>query len=180
MYKKIVVMLLMIILVACSSTKRKLTDVEKREVSTKIFDSRYDKTYRIVLNLLQDYNFVIEDTDMETGLIIATSKSDTTDRSNSLKKFWVAVSGREKSKLLKANIVVTKISDDKTRVKLNLREINRIDSNFRKARTETSDVEDPLVYINMFKILKDSIEKVENIVPETAEKKEYEGPMAGL
>jgi len=49
-----------------------LSPLQKRQITTRLFDAGYENTYRSILTVLQDQGYIIKNTDMNTGLINAT------------------------------------------------------------------------------------------------------------
>ena len=52
-------------------TTQKLSPMQKRHITSQVIAASYDETFRATLSVLQDEDYNIKSTDMETGLIAA-------------------------------------------------------------------------------------------------------------
>ncbi len=50
----------------------KLSPMQKRQITTRMFECDYECGYRASLTILQDQGYVIKNTDMDSGLILAS------------------------------------------------------------------------------------------------------------
>jgi len=57
--------------IACTPEPQ-LSPMQVRQITTKLFDSDYETVYRACLTVLQDQGYIIKNTDMDSGLIVAS------------------------------------------------------------------------------------------------------------
>ena len=96
-------LLSLIINLSCSSTKV-LSPTEIKLMTTKQYEESYEMVFKSAMSLLQSEQFVIEETDFDTGLIIATKN----------------IFQKKTATLTKGSIIIDKINEDLTEVKLTI------------------------------------------------------------
>ena len=100
----------------------KLSPLQKRQITTRMFDCSYENAYRATLTVLQDQGYVIKNTDMDSGLIVGT-----VDRSASgSSKFWQALAFGyvpDKGTVVEASCMVNKLSEKSSEVRINIQEV---------------------------------------------------------
>ncbi|MGB9765839.1 MAG: hypothetical protein ACPLZD_10880 [Candidatus Saccharicenans sp.] len=68
--------LCLIISEACTP-EPKLSPMQIRQITTKLFDSDYETVFRACLTVFQDQGYIIKNTDMDSGLIVASIDKET-------------------------------------------------------------------------------------------------------
>ena len=109
-----------LVVVGCT-TAPKLSPLQKREITTRIIDGSYDNTYRSILVVLQDQGYIIKNTDMNTGLINAIADRETGGGSQFMQSLFSGYVSNKGSEL-DCSFMVSKISDGKTDVRINIQE----------------------------------------------------------
>lgn len=59
-----------------STTRTDLTPVEKRELQSRSYDQEHGTVFKATMSVLQDQGFTIQDADLETGHISASSATE--------------------------------------------------------------------------------------------------------
>ena len=116
----IIAIALMMFIAGCA-VQPQLSPMQKRQITTRVFDGEYETTYRSILTVLQDQGYIIKNTDMNSGLINATIDREVGAGSavtQALLLGYVVDKGSE----MEASFMVNKISDTKTEVRLNIQE----------------------------------------------------------
>lgn len=130
---------------SCAPTKV-VTPNEIKMMTTKQYDANYDMVFKSVMSLLQSEQFVIESTDMESGLVIATK--------NIYKK--------KQASLTKSSIIIDKLNENLTEVKITVYSgQQKIRSSGYSDRTRKVEnmIEDPEYYNRWFNNLSAEIER---------------------
>lgn len=156
----IVVAVVAIGLVGCQTyapSGEVLSPIQKRAVTTKLVDGSYDDTYRAVMAVLQDQDYGIRETDMETGLIVAEVQraSSTTRRSTGtvLGDVIEIITGATvaEGSSFELSCIVGPITDSTTEVRLSIHVTTYGSANTNGVRRESSEqIYDPEVFREFF------------------------------
>jgi len=123
--------------IGCASGP-KLSPMQKRQTTTKLIEGSYEDIYRATMTVLQDQDYVIENTDMETGLIVARVR-----RAKKLLLFGIA---DDKLREIEITCVVNILNDTNSEVRLSILETTYDQSSKKDAK----QIYDPKVYQNFF------------------------------
>ena len=144
-FLKIALSLILFTNLSCTSTKS-LTPSEIKMMTTKQFDSNYEDVFKSAMSLLQSEQFSIEQSDLSSGLIIATK--------NIYKK--------KQASLTKSSIIVDKLNENLTEVKVTVysgqQKIKSAGYSDRTRRVENM-IEDPEYYNRWFNNLQAEISR---------------------
>ena len=128
--KKLIILLWCILLIAfgCVMTQ-KLTPMQKRHITTRVIEASYDDVFRATLTVLQDKDYNIKNTDMETGLIVA-------DVERELSSGWKAVAalshlislGADETETeerwdYRVSCLITKMNESSAEVRINIHKV---------------------------------------------------------
>jgi len=105
----------------CVQQKPPLSPMQKRQITTKMVDGNYDNLFASTMTVLQDHEYVIKQTNKDTGLITAEVNKDagfaakffTTDRYGN-----VSHSGTK----VEVSAVISKLSATKNEIRLSIEE----------------------------------------------------------
>lgn len=131
---------------SCGSARVISTPNEIKMMTTKQFDTKYDMIFKSVMSLLQSEQFAIESTDMKSGLIVATKN----------------IYEKKNASLTKSVIIVDKLNDDLTEVKVTVysgQEKIRNSGYSEKKRKVENMIQDPEYYKRWFNNLYAEIER---------------------
>ena len=120
------------------ATGTKLSPMQKRQMTTKLIEGSYEDIYRATMTVLQDQDYVIENTDMNTGLIVARVRRE--------KRSGIIRANPDKLTEIEITSVVNKLNDTNSEVRLSILETVYDKSSKRDAK----QVYDPRVYQNFF------------------------------
>lgn len=102
-------------------TGPQLSPMQRRQITTRLIEGEYENTYRATLTVLQDQGYVIKNTDMNSGLIVATVDRETSKTS----QFFQALLTKKvynKGTLIEISVMVNKISKLQTEARMNIQE----------------------------------------------------------
>ncbi|MBC7364887.1 MAG: hypothetical protein H5U07_10190 [Candidatus Aminicenantes bacterium] len=106
--------------IACTPEPR-LSPMQVRQITTKLFQSDYETVYRACLTILQDQGYVIKNTDMDSGLIVASITKETSAGSQVFQALMLGYIPN-KGKEYELSCMVNKVSDNSTEVRLSIHE----------------------------------------------------------
>ena len=164
-YKTIalITIVVMMFFVGCA-VQPKLSPLQKRQITTKLFDTGYETTYRSILTVLQDQGYIIKNTDMNTGLINATIDREAGTGSQVAQAVllgYVANKGSE----MDVSIMVNKMSDIKTEVRINIQEAKYGQTSqwSSSGKQNVKQILDPGIYNQIFNEIQTEIKRREAI-----------------
>lgn len=151
----------MLVILGCAAQVQ-LSPMQKRQITSRLFESHFETTYRAVLTVLQDQGYIIKNTDMDTGLINATIDREAGMGSQfvqSLLMGYVADKGSE----LDASFMVNKINDTRTEVRVNIQESKYgQDSKWSSSgKQSVKQILDPDIYNQLFNEIQTEIKRRE-------------------
>lgn len=109
-----------IIITNCASAEAKLSPMQKRQITSRIYDSDYETVYRATLTVLQDQGYIIKNTDMNSGLIVSEIDRETSKFSQFLQGIFGDVT--DKGTFIEVSCMADKISDNSTELRINIQE----------------------------------------------------------
>ncbi len=122
-----------------SASRANLSPMQKRQITTHQIEGSYENVYRAAMTVLQDQGYVVKNTDMASGLIVASVDRETSESS----QFWQAL-WMDKGTFIEATITVGTINDSlqEIRISLQLTRYNRYDG----GKTDIKQLVNPAVY----------------------------------
>lgn len=104
----------------CGSAESKLSPMQKRQITSRVYDSDYETVYKATLTVLQDQGYIIKNTDMDSGLIVSEIDRETSQGAQFLQAIFSEVV--DKGTLIEVSCMVGKISDSSTELRINIQE----------------------------------------------------------
>lgn len=98
-----------------------LSPMQKRQITTRLIEGGYENSFRATLTVLQDQGYVIKNTDMNSGLIVANIDKET----SKLSQFFQAIGTGEiydKGTVVEVSVMVNKIAETQTEIRVNIQE----------------------------------------------------------
>lgn len=143
--KKILLLMTIVlgfIFTSCTSTTERVTPLERAQMRTATIEGNYKITFKAMMTTLENEGYTIENTDMDSGLIVSTIVENPYTEFDRL---W----GTTGTITSTASATISKINNTSTRVRINLRKEKET---HRGAYVEkdASEVNDPLVYKEFF------------------------------
>lgn len=108
-------------LAGCATSSANLSPMQQRQITTRQIEGSYEHVYRAAMTVLQDQGYVVKNTDMASGLIVACIDRETSKSS----QFWqAALVGvvYDKGTFIEATITVGKINETLQELRINLQE----------------------------------------------------------
>lgn len=145
----------LMILTGCTSAPKVNTN-QRSQMRTKTIEVDYETSYRSLMIVLENEGYTIENTDMQSGLIKASAAEDAFSAAQT---FWLGATGTKTSSV---SATVSKITKESTRIRINIRVVSETNQGVYKS-TGADEIDDPLVYENLFNKLRLEIERMKAI-----------------
>jgi len=136
-------------LVACAATGPTMTPLEIQSMQTREYEEGKDIVFPSVISVFQDIGYIINQADVDTGLITAESATS----SDGSSKFWLGISVTSQTR---ATAFIETIGAT-TRVRLNF--VNTSQSSYAYGQTDREDspILDSQPYQNAFEQIESAI-----------------------
>ena len=106
----------------CATTP-KISPMQRRQITTKTFESSYENVYRATLTVLQDQGYIIKNTDMKSGLIRASVSREASFGRQVLEVMFFSTTKYVKDTLIELSCMVNELNDDTSEVRINIQEV---------------------------------------------------------
>jgi len=116
-----VLILSSLILTSCTPAP-KLSPMQIRQITTRMYETDYETCYRATLTILQDQGYVIKDTDMETGHILARVDRQTKGGSQFMQALFLGFVS-DKGSEYELSAMVDKLSETATEIRVNIEKV---------------------------------------------------------
>ena len=121
-FKTILILTLLLFIGGCATTTSILSPVQKRHITTKIIEGSYENVYRATLTVLQDHGYIIKNTDMASGLIVANADRKTSGVLQFMQALFIGYVP-DKGSEIEITCMVNKLSDQTSELRMNIREV---------------------------------------------------------
>lgn len=114
--------LLSVLFFGCAAGPQ-LSQMQIRQLTTKMIDGSYENVFRATMTILQDQGYVIKNTDMNSGLIVANIDRETSGGSQFFQALLVG-SVYDKNTVIEVSATVNKLNEQTQEIRLNIQETN--------------------------------------------------------
>ncbi len=140
--------------IGSASTGPTLSPMQIRQITTRTFDGNYENTFRATMTVLQDQGYVIKNTDMQSGLIVATIDKETSGGSQFAQALFIGYVA-DKGTVIEATCTISQLSKTSTDLRIIIQETGYGQAS---AWTGTSKQSAKRIYdANIYKVLFDQI-----------------------
>lgn len=164
--KKILLTLMVssiLFLVGCSSTTPQLSQMQIREMTTKEIQADFKTTFKATMSVLQDQDYIIENTDFDSGLIVAEKEANKeTTAGDVLMVLFVDMRHRRSGKV-KVSATVTGITKETTKLRINIQEKNVTKGTFDSGSEDIRNIQDKQIYDTLFNQISTEVERIKAI-----------------
>lgn len=123
-----------------------LSPMQIRQITTKTIESDYETVFRSTMTILQDQGYVIKNTDMNSGLIVANVDRESSFGSQFLQAFFVGQI-YDKNTVIEVSATINKINDKTQDLRINIQETNY---GSRGEKQKINQIYDNKIYANIF------------------------------
>ncbi len=151
----------------CATTGPKISPMQMRAFTTRNFDGDYENVFRATMTVLQDQGYIIKNTDMGSGLIVAEIDRETSKGS----QFWQYMFSSNgyianKGTLIQVSATINKLNVAQSEIRVIIQEVAYGSFN---SKTNIKTIEDPKVYDALLNDILIEVKRREAINrPETA------------
>ncbi len=141
----------------CATTNPKISPMQIRQITTKQIDGDYENIYRASLTVLQDNGYIIKNTDMNSGLIVANVDRETSQASQFMQAFWVGYV-YDKGTTVELSVMVNKLNEAASEIRINIQEINYTQFG---GKNTIKQIYDEKLYNNLFNTIVTEVKRRE-------------------
>ena len=142
--KKYLGIFMCLILGGCATTAPQVSPMQMRQFTTRTFDGNYENVFRAAMTVLQDQGYIIKNTDMNSGLIVAeidreASKSSQVMQAMFSQNGYIA----NKGTLIQASTTINKLNEAQSEIRMTIQEVTYSSFN---SKTNVTTITDQKVY----------------------------------
>ena len=127
---------LSILLIGCSNSTPQLSQMQIREMTTKEIQADFKTTFKATMSVLQDQDYIIGNTDFNSGLIVAEKEvNKETTAGDVLMTIFVDPRHNRNGKV-KVSATVASVSDNVTKLRINIQDKRVYEVLFNQISTE--------------------------------------------
>lgn len=148
-------MLVGILMVGCTNTTPQMSQMQIREITTKEIQADYKSTFKATMSILQDEGYIVQNTDFDSGLIVATI-----ERSKKVgigTTFLFGVTSRMST--VKVSATLSEINKNTTKLRMNIQNKNTTNRQYRKDEY-AAKILDKKIYDKLFNLIKVEAERI--------------------
>jgi hypothetical protein len=134
--------LLVFLLVGCATTPTPISPMQMRQFTTRNFEGAYENVFRATMTILQDQGYMIKNTDMSSGLIVAQIDKETSGGSQFMQVLWAGYIW-DKGTVIETSVTVNKLNEEQSEIRMTIQEVNYGQYNNKNA---IKTITDPKVY----------------------------------
>ena len=139
--------LALVILAGGCATTPKMSPMQLRQITTRTIQGGYENVFKATMTVLQDNFYIIKQTDMEAGLIVAEVNREASGWSQFLQALGSEGEISNKGTVVEASAVVGKLSETTSEVRITIQE--KTYSSTGKT-TRVKQLKDSEVYRSLF------------------------------
>lgn len=133
------------------SVEPQLSPMQKRQMTTRLVECSYENAYRATLTIIQDQGFIIKNTDMESGLIVAYVDRETSIGSQIAQALlfgFVSHKGTD----IEVSCVVNRLNSKASEIRINIQEVEYGQNSFLSGTSKQGgkQIYKPELYYNLF------------------------------
>lgn len=151
---------LSILLIGCTNSGPQLSQMQIREITTKEIQGDFKTTFKAAMSVLQDQDYIIENTDFNSGLIVAEKElNKETTAGDILMKIFVDMRHKRNGKV-KVSATVASVSDNVTKLRINIQEKSITKGTFGSGEENITNIQDKKVYDILFNQISTEVERM--------------------
>lgn len=132
--------------IGCAGSKPQLSPMQLRQLTTRVIESTYDHVFRATMTVLQDNGYVIKNTDMNSGLIVAHIDRETSGGSQFMQSLFLG-KVKDKNTIIEFSATVNKLNEQSQELRISLQETNYTESG---GKNEINQITDDKTYQKLF------------------------------
>jgi len=172
-----IIFTIMISLIQCTP-EIQLSPMQKRLITTRLFECNYENAFRASMTVLQDQGYVIRNTDMASGLILATVDRQTATV-NQVAQILLLGFAFDKGTEVEVSCVVNRLNEFSSEIRINIQEVKYGQSSWLSgtSKQNSKQIYDPRLYQYIFNEISLEIKRREALEgisadPQTSKKRD--------
>lgn len=154
---------LCVFMLGCSSTTPQLSQMQIREITTKEIEADFKTTFKATMSVLQDQDYIIENTDFDSGLIVAEKEANKeTTAGDVLMVLFVDMRHRRSGKV-RVSATVTEVTKETTKLRINIQEKSITKGTFNSGSEDIINIQDKKIYDTLFNQISIEVERIKAI-----------------
>ncbi len=142
----------------CIAVQEQMSPMQKRQVTSRVFDGKYEDIFRAVMTVLQDNEYIIKDASMDTGLITAEVTRESSSQSQFFQSFFNKGVVMNKASKVELSAVVSKLNAQSSEVRMTIQE--KVFDNYGR-NVQTVQLYDEQVYTTFYNDIRTEIKRRE-------------------
>lgn len=164
--KKILVLIFSVFLLGfagCTSTPEvKMSPMQIREMTTKEINGNYKIVYKAVMTVLQDQDYIINNTDFDAGLIVCEKQVEKEKTANDYLMRAFVDSRHDVNAKVNISVTINELTKNTCKVRLSIQE-KTITSGTFASNEKAVNVKNPEIYKALFEQIKVEVERLKAI-----------------
>jgi len=166
--KKFYLIIIPLLFVMGCATMPALSPMQARNITTKYIEGSYENIYRACITVFQDQGYIIKNTDMNTGLIVANVDREASKNSQFWQVFWMGYI-YNKGTEIEVSSMINKINETSSNVRISIQETQY--SGYG-GKTRIKQIYDEGLYRNLFNEIITEVKRREAMQGQTSKKEE--------
>lgn len=164
--KKILVLIFSVFLLGiagCTSTPEvNMSPMQIREMTTKEINGNYKTVYKAVMTVLQDQDYIINNTDFDAGLIVCEKQVEKEKTANDYLMLMLVDSRHDVNAKVNISVTISELTKNTCKVRLSIQE-KTITSGTFASNEKANNVKNPEIYKTLFDQIKVEVERLKAI-----------------
>lgn len=145
--------------VGCTSSQPKLSQMQVREITTKELQGDYKTVFKAAMSVLQDQEYIIENTDFNSGLIVCTKEVNPDMSAGDVMMVLFVDMRHSRAAKVKVSATINEINDKVTSIRLNVQEIKVESGSFGNKKENVVNIQNKEVYDQIFNQIRVEVER---------------------
>lgn len=158
--KKIYLFLLStLFFIGCTSSQPKLSQMQVREITTKEFQANYKTVFRAAMSVLQDQDYIIDNTDFNSGLIVSSKEVNPDMSAGDVMMVLFVDMRHNRASKVKVSATVNEINEKISSIRLNIQEIKVESGSFGNKKENIINIQNKEIYDQIFNQIRVEVER---------------------
>lgn len=155
-----VLFMMSIFLISCTQAQPKLSQMQIREMTIKEIEGSYKDVFKAAMSVLQDQEYIIENTDFNSGLIVGEKEVTEETTTGDVLMRWFVDRNHDRNAKVKASLSISEVTENVTKVRINLQEKKLISRSFSSPKEITINIQEKEIYITLFNQIRTEVERI--------------------
>lgn len=154
---------ILLVFPGCATTSPQISPMQMRQFTSRNVEGNYEDVFRATMTVLQDQGYIIKNTDMASGLIVAQVDRETSTGSQFMQVVWAGYVW-DKGTVVEVSATVNKLSAMAAEIRMNIQEVNYGQYNNKNT---IKTITDPGVYDSILNDIVVEVRRREAVNPDS-------------